>query len=182
MKVRLERLVQPVAFGAQLAAQLGVEARQRLVEQERRRIRDQRAGQRDALRFAARALARHLVEQMGDANHIGDLAHAPASAPLGGTFFMRSPNSMFCAHRLVREQRMALEHHAEAAVARLEIVDHAPIDADFARARILEAGDHAQRGGLAAAGRADEHDEFAVLDGEADVAHRDDGADRSCAG
>ena len=32
----LERLVQPVAFGAQLAPQLGVEARERLVEQEGR--------------------------------------------------------------------------------------------------------------------------------------------------
>ena len=82
--------------------------------------------------------------------------------------------------RLVRKQRVALEHHAEPAVARLEIVDHAPVDADFARGRILEAGDHAQRRGLAAAGRPDEHDELAVLDGEAQILHRDDGAERSC--
>ena len=72
---------------------------------------------------------------------------------------------------------MALEHHAEAAVARLEIVDDASVDADLARGRILEAGDHAQRRGLAAAGRPDEDDELAVLDGEAQVPDRDDGAE-----
>src|SRR5262249_12839708 len=51
------------------------------------------------------------------------------------------------------------------------------VDADFARARVLEAGDHAQGGGLAAAGRPDQHDELAVLDGKAQVAHRDHGAE-----
>ena len=79
---------------------------------------------------------------------------------------------------LVRKQRVALEHHAEVAVARLQIVDHASVDADFARARILEAGDHAQRGGLAAAGRSDEDDEFAVLDGEVQILHRVHRAER----
>ena len=73
---------------------------------------------------------------------------------------------------------MTLEHHAEAAVARLEVVDHAAVDADFAGGRILEAGDHAQRRGLAAAGRADEDDEFAVLDGEAQVLYRFHRAER----
>jgi hypothetical protein len=34
---------------------------------------------------------------------------------------------------------------------------------------LLEAGDHPQQGGLAAARRADEHDEFAVLDLQLDV-------------
>ena len=67
---------------------------------------------------------------------------------------------------------MALEHHAEAAVARLEVVDHLAVDADFAGGRVLEAGDHAQRRGLAAAGRADKDDELAVLDGEGEVLHR----------
>ena len=151
----LELLVQPVAFGAQLAPQLGVEARQRLVEQERRWICHQRARQRHPLRLAARALARHLVEQVRDVNHIGDLAHA--LRPLRRRHPLHAqPELDVLPDRLVREQRMGLEHHAEPAVARLEVVDHAPVDADRARARVLEAGDHAQRRGLAAAGRADE--------------------------
>ncbi len=81
-------------------------------------------------------------------------------------------------HRLVRKQRVALEHHAEAAVARLDVVDHAAVDPDLARGRILEARDHAQRRGLAAAGRADEHHELAVLDRDVDVLHGDDRAER----
>src|SRR5262249_19026280 len=69
-------------------------------------------------------------------------------------------------HILVRKKSVALEHHAEAAVARLEIVDHAPVDADFARGRVLETGNHAQRRRLAAAGGTDEGDELAVVDVE----------------
>ena len=79
---------------------------------------------------------------------------------------------------LVRKQRVALKDHAEIAVARLEIVHHAPVDADFARGRILEAGNHAQGGRLAAAGRSDEHDELAVLDGEVQALDRLNGAER----
>ena len=58
-----------------LLAQLGVERRQRLVEQQHRRMRDERAGDRDALLLAARELVRialaearepHVLERLGD--------------------------------------------------------------------------------------------------------------------
>ena len=93
-----------------------------------------------------------------------------------GTFFMRSPNSMFCATVLCGNSAWRLEHHAEAAVARLEIVDDPAVDADLAAVRLLEPGDQAQRRGLAAARRPDEHDELAVLDRAAQIAHRDERA------
>ena len=64
---------------------------------------------------------------------------------------------------------MALKDHAEIAVARLEIVYDASVDANFARSRILETGNHAQRGCLATAGWSDEHDELAVFDREVQV-------------
>ena len=44
-------------------------------------------------------------------------------------------------------------------------------DEDFAAGDFFEAGDHAQRRRLAAAGRADQHHELAVGDLERDVAH-----------
>src|SRR5262249_58830715 len=53
-----EHLVQPVAFGAQLAAKFRVEARQWLVEEERGWIRYERACQGNPLRLTAPALAR----------------------------------------------------------------------------------------------------------------------------
>ena len=100
-------------------------------------------------------------------HHLRNLAYAPR--PLAaGTFFMRNPNSMFCATVLVGEQRVGLEHHAEPAIARLEIVHHLPVDAN-SPARILEARDQAQCRGLAAARRSDEHDELAVLNRKAQI-------------
>ena len=73
---------------------------------------------------------------------------------------------------------MALKDHAEIAVARLEIVYDASVDADFSRSRILETGDHAQGGCLAAAGWSDENDELAVFDREVQVLDRLNGAER----
>src|SRR5450759_2661821 len=108
---------------------------------------------------------------MTDAHHLRHFAHA-FDALFRRHVLHAQPELDVLRHVLVREQSMALEHHAEAAVARLQVVDHASIDADFAGGRILQAGDHAQRRGLAAAGGADEDDEFAVLDGEAQIFHR----------
>ena len=122
--------------------------------------------------FPARALARHLVEQMGDAHHLGDFAHALVALGLLHALHAQ-PELDVLRHVLVREQGVRLEHHAESAVARLDIVGQAPVDADFAGGRVLEAGDHAQRRGLAAAGRADEHHELAVLDRAREVVDGD---------
>ena len=73
----------------------------------------------------------------------------------------------------VRVERVALEHHGDVAILGRHIVDHAVADADFALGNLLQAGDHAQAGGLAAAGRADEDDEFLVLDLDVQVVDGD---------
>ncbi len=73
----------------------------------------------------------------------------------------------------VRIERVALEHHGDVAVARGHVVDDAVADHDAALADVLETREHAQRGRLPAARRADEHHELAVLDVEA---HAVDGA------
>src|SRR5262249_3322161 len=167
----LEHLVQPVAFGTQLAAEFRVEARQRLVEQERRWIGRQRARYCNPLRLAARALPWHLAQQMPDANHIGDFAHA-LDALLRRNFLHAQAELDVLRDVLMGKQRVSLEHHAEVAVARLEIVDDAPVDANFARSRILKTGDHAQRRRLAAAGWPDEDNELAILNREVQVLDR----------
>ena len=51
------------------------------------------------------------------------------------------------------------------------VVDDALADPEDALGDLLEAGDHAQRRRLAAAGRADEDHELAVLDLEVEVVH-----------
>ena len=50
--------------------------------------------------------------------------------------------------------------------------DVAVADADRAAVDVLEAGEHAQRGGLAAAGGADEDEELAVADLEVELVDR----------
>ena len=58
-----------------------------------------------------------------------------------------------------------------------DVVDDAPADPDLAGADRLEPGDHREQRRLAAAGRADQHDELAGLDLEVDVLQHLDGAE-----
>ena len=58
----------------------------------------------------------------------------------------------------------------------LDVVDHAFADAHLARRDGLDAGDHAQQRGLAAAGRADHDAEMAVRHVEAHALHGLDAA------
>ena len=69
----------------------------------------------------------------------------------------------------MRVERIVLEHHRDVAVLGRHVVDDVAADRDLAVRDVLEAGDHAQRRGLAAARRADQNDEFMVLDIEIDA-------------
>ena len=69
----------------------------------------------------------------------------------------------------MRIERIGLEHHREAALGRRHVDDVRAVDQDLPAGDVLEPGDQAQQRGLAAAGRADEDDELAVLDLEVDV-------------
>src|SRR6185437_12325946 len=62
-----DSLLEALDLEPRRGAQLGVEVRQRLVEQQRGRLAHQRAGERDALTLAAGELARLAIEQPRDA-------------------------------------------------------------------------------------------------------------------
>jgi hypothetical protein len=72
----------------------------------------------------------------------------------------------------VRVERVVLEHHRDVPVARVDVGHVAVADADGSAVDRLEAGEHAQRGGLAAAGRADQDEELAVADLEVERVDR----------
>src|SRR6267143_665854 len=55
--------------------------------------------------------------------------------------------------------------------------DRAPVQLDGALARVEKAGDHAQRGGLAAARRAEQRDELAARQRQRRAIHRREGAE-----
>ena len=76
----------------------------------------------------------------------------------------------------MRIERIVLEDHGNAPIAGRAVVDQFPADADFAAGDALEAGDHAQRRRLGAAGGADQDHELAVFDIEVDAMHGTEGA------
>ena len=127
---RLQPLVQFLDLGAHLHAKLGVEIRQRLVEEEHLRIAHDRPPHRHALALAAGELAR-IARQVG--RNMQDFGGAPD--PGLDLRFRRAPQFQAEAHvlrhRLVRIERIVLKDHCNVAVFRREIVDDARPDSDL---------------------------------------------------
>src|SRR5690606_19443366 len=161
-------LVQLQDGGAHLDAQLGVEVRERLVHEEDLGLANDRAAQRDALPLTAGQLAGTAVEQVLDLEDAGCLADPAVDICLG-----RAPEAQAERHVLVdvhvRVQRVVLEDHRDVAVLGRDVVDDPVTDAAGTFGDLLQAGDHAQRGGLAATGGTYEDHELLVLDLEVEV-------------
>ena len=162
-------VVQPPHLEAHFLAQVGVEIGQRLVEQQRLWLDDQRARQRDALLLAAREFARIAVgelAQLRGAEDRRDLALDRRAVD----FAQFEAVGDVLRHRHVRPQRVALEDHRHVAPLGRHGAgrrgDDLAADADFARGRLDETGDQPQRGGLAAARRAQQAHQATVLDGQ----------------
>ena len=82
-----------------------VDRRERLVEQQQLRVQDQRAGEADALRLAARELARRAIPQVGDPEPLEPVARpAPGSRP-APTPRKRRPAATFAKTDVEQEQR-----------------------------------------------------------------------------
>ena len=88
--------MQRLHLGAHLRAQLGVEIRERLVEQEDVGLADQRAGERDPLALAAGELRRPAVEQRCAADSAAARRDALAHLALRHVAHS-SPKAMFSA-------------------------------------------------------------------------------------
>ena len=85
---------------------------------------------------------------------------------------MRERELEVAAHRHVRVERVVLEDHRDVALLRRELVDDAVADPDRPARHRLEAGEKPEQRRLAAARRADEDHQLAVLDVEIDVDER----------
>ena len=162
---RADRALDLAQLDLHLLAQLGVEIGERLVEQQDLRPDHESAGQRHALLLAARQLARKAAGEGAEADQLQRLADAPGALG-GGDALHLEPERHVLRHRHVREERIALEHDAEAALGGLDGQEIAAFEPDRAAARLDEARDHLQGRGLAAARRAQQRDELALLDGQ----------------
>lgn len=67
-------------------------------------------------------------------------------------------------NRQVRENRVILEHHADVALGRIQIVDHLLSKVKRTAFNGIEACDHPQQRRFAAAGRAEEGEKLSLMD------------------
>jgi hypothetical protein len=153
-----------------LDAQLRVEVRERLVEKEHLRLPDDGAAHGDALALPAGELPRTPGQERLDGEDPGRLLDAAVDLVLRCPAVAQAVGDIVVdAH--VRVERVVLEHHGDVPVGRLDLVDHPAADGDLPRGDGFESGDHAQQGGLAAAGGAHEDTEATVGDIDVDAFH-----------
>ena len=156
-----------------LFAQLGIERPERFIEQQHLRVVDQRPGQGHALPLATAELVGLAMPEAAQANRLEHLVGPRAPRRLAHLLHLQ-PVLHVLQHGHVRKQGVVLEHGVDIAIERCQPGDIATLQEDGACRRALEAGDHSQHGGLAAAGRAEQREELAFADAEIDRIDRDD--------
>ena len=136
-------LLELLDLQARRGAQFGVEVRQRLIEQQHGRLAHQRARERDTLAFAAGKLARPPIEQMPDAEQLRRPLDFLVDFGAGNALRLQRKGDVV-AHRKMRIEAVALEHHRHAAGARRNVVDDVAADQKVAARLLLEPADDAQ--------------------------------------
>ncbi|MDT4852710.1 hypothetical protein FQZ97_869520 [compost metagenome] len=165
-------LALPVAqFGTHLDAQEGVERGERLVEQQHAGLGDERTRQRHALLLAAGEFARLARAEVAHGHALQQVLRLAVAGGLVHAFHLQAEGHVV-QRREVREQRKALEHHGRAAGRGGQAGDVAVFQQDVAAGAALVAGDHAQRGALAAAGGAEQAAVAVGRDAQIDAVHR----------
>ena len=157
---------------AQLHAELRVQVGQRLVHTDDGRPRHQRPGNSHALLLAAGQLADGLLQLLvGQVNLPGDLPHLLVDLLLFQLLDLQAEGNVVI-HRHRGEQGIALEHNADVAILDGYVGNILAVHIHRALDRLNKAGDGAQRGGFAAARRAQEGEELPLPDLHVDAVQR----------
>ena len=154
-----------------MPAHLGVERRERLVEQQQARRSRQRTGQCDALLLPAGQLRGVLGSLVRQANQFQQFLDAGGDFRLVEFLILEAEGDVFPRSQ-VREQCVGLEHDAEVALRGGQRGDIGTILEYLARGLDVEPGDGAQKSGLAAARRAEETNELALVHFQRNVVKR----------
>ena len=121
------------------------------------------ARKRDALLLAAGKALRQSILILVDANELQHLIHALFHLIPGQLSNLQAVFNVL-AHGQMRENRVALKHHADIALMGRKLVDDLIAKGNRARLNAVKTCDHAQQRRLAAAARAEQRKKLAVLD------------------
>ena len=142
---------------------LGVEVRQRLVHEEDLRGADDRAAHGHPLALTTGESLRLALEIRLEVEDLGSFLDALADLGLLDAGDLQG-EAHVVGDRHVRIERVVLEDHRHVAVLGREVGDVPVTDPDLALVDLFETGEHAQGGGLATAGGADDDEELTVFD------------------
>ena len=159
----VDALAQLDDLGAHLITQLGVQIGQRFVHQKHGGVADDGAANGHTLALTAGQRLGLAVEILGDVQNLGGLPDLLVDLVLGHFLQLQGEGHVLI-HGHVGVQRVVLEHHGDVPVLGLDVVHQLVADPQLAGGDVLQTGDHTQGGGLAAAGRANQHDELLVGD------------------
>ncbi len=169
-------------LGARLHPQLGVQVGQRLVHAEHLRLPHDRPAHRHPLALATGERLRLAVQELLQVEDLGRFPDPLGDHVLGlAGDLEREAHVLADAH--VRVERVVLEDHRDVAVLGRHVRHVPAADQDRALVDLLEAGEHAQRGGLPATRRPDQDEELPVLDLEVQRVDRGSlraGVDAAC--
>ena len=124
-----------------MLAQLPVERRQRLIEQQQLRALHQRPGQRHPLPLAAGELMRFARTEAAHFHDVEDLPDLAADLLAAEALLFQSEGHILLDTH-VREERIGLEHHVDRTLVGRDGAHVRAIDANRPGARQLEAGQH----------------------------------------
>ncbi len=137
----------------------------------------QRAGQRHALLLAAGELVRLSLFQPIELDQRHHLGHALGDVRARHAGALQAEGDVV-AHVKMRKQRVVLEHHVDGTLVRQVLRDVVAIQENAALVRRLEAGEHSEQRGLAAAARTKQREKFASPDIERQLVYGAKAAER----
>ena len=155
---------------AHIDAQLSVEVRQRLVQQQDARLEHERACERDALLLPTRELRRVTLAQSRQAHQLQRRFHTPPHLVARPTPHLQ-PKGDVVEHGHVRPQRVALKNHGRGPALRRLAQHTCAVDSHVSAVGLQKSTDNPQCRRLAAPRRAQQAHQLAVADLEREVPH-----------
>ena len=142
---RLKPLMEPRDFGPHLDPHLGVEVRERFVEEENLRLADDRAPDCDSLPLTAGERFRLAIEQRLDPENAGGVDYPFLDFGLG-KFSQLQAEGEIVVNAHVGIERVILEDHRDITVLRRHVINAFVADVDIALRDLFQTRDHAQGG------------------------------------